>query len=998
MTRPENDSSGLGKAAALARRRQAGGCGGESGMALVVTILIMMLMSALLIGFFATVVADQQASGVNRDQTQAYAAAHAGLERLTAGLGAMFTGGNYSPTAAQVTALTATPPSLSGFQYLAADGTSGYTITSGALQTATIQNGPFQGLVGLITPYEINVTAKGAGGLGGGAEVHLRRQLQTVAVPVFQFGIYSENDLSFFAGPSFDFGGRVHTNQNAYLAQDGSETLILRDVFTAVGEVVRTHLANGLPISTSGHRGYVAVATTSATNPVFQCLSCGPMGGNCGTTRGPSCAANPNALQEGSVNVATVPPSTLQMVNGRPTMVLTTGNTPNETRWTSVSTGTLSNRIRNGRTGARRLDLPLVSDGAMPIDIIRRPSITAPDAQVVLDQRFFKMASLRILLSDRAADITGLQTVTATAPVNLARLARDSAYQIAQGVTLVNNIPLALAGTYNAANGYGYRVPAGTPIADGYLKIERQDRSGAWSDVTVEILNLGFTGRNLADTATWNSEGSTCASSANDDPSPNAVIRLQRMRDRPSTYVSGTNGACGHAGNAGTAGTWSSAPTDYIPLTLYDPREGARRDDPTGAGLVPLMGGVMHYVELDVNNLRLWLAAHADTQDLTGFVVYFSDRRGNKNLGGDGTAETRGGPDGVLYTADDFGTDDQETGELGFEDLINPASAQSVSNGVLDVGEDVNGNGVLDTYGGVPRPYPTAGGAYLLPNNPAWVPAHVPAWPAGLTAAALAWPPVLGYQPNSVGRPSTDSFWAAGTPVTLATPVPVNEARVNPPIFFRRALKIVNGGYAGTLKLPRNLSQGLSVVAENPAYVQGNYNAPNAAGTDFGNTPGTDHVSAAVIADAVTLLSNAFNDISTFMAPHDVNNAARAASTTWYRMAVISGKGLNFPRPTSNTANDHTDFGTDGGAHNFLRYIEYWSNGSTLNYRGSIVSFYLNRQAVGIYKCCNVVYAPPSRGYKFDTDFLTPSLLPPRTPMFRDVNTLTFRQLLRPGQ
>ena len=108
----------------------------------------------------------------------------------------------------------------------------------------------------------------------------------------------------------------------------------------------------------------------------------------------------------------------------------------------------------------------------------------------------------------------------------------------------------------------------------------------------------------------------------------------------------------------------------------------------------------------------------------------------------------------------------------------------------------------------------------------------------------------------------------------------------------------------------------------------------------------------------------------------------------------MPARGLNFPHPTTNTE-DHTDFGTDGGAHNFLRYIEAWPG--TLNYRGSIVSFYLNRQAVGIYKCCDVVYEPPARGYKFDTDFLTPSLLPPRTPMFRDVNTLTFRQLLRPG-
>jgi hypothetical protein len=38
------------------------------------------------------------------------------------------------------------------------------------------------------------------------------------------------------------------------------------------------------------------------------------------------------------------------------------------------------------------------------------------------------------------------------------------------------------------------------------------------------------------------------------------------------------------------------------------------------------------------------------------------------------------------------------------------------------------------------------------------------------------------------------------------------------------------------------------------------------------------------------------------------------------------------------------------------------------------------------------------RTFVFDNDFLLPALLPPGTPMFRDVNTLTFRQLLRPNQ
>jgi hypothetical protein len=118
----------------------------------------------------------------------------------------------------------------------------------------------------------------------------------------------------------------------------------------------------------------------------------------------------------------------------------------------------------------------------------------------------------------------------------------------------------------------------------------------------------------------------------------------------------------------------------------------------------------------------------------------------------------------------------------------------------------------------------------------------------------------------------------------------------------------------------------------------------------------------------------------------------RNGNTTWYRTAIIAGKGVSFPQP----AGTGNDYGTDGGVHNFLRYIESW--GGTLNYRGSIVSLYYNRQATGTFKCCTVVYSPPTRGYNFDTSFLNPTLLPPRTPLFRDVNTTGFTRLLLPGQ
>ncbi len=80
-----------------------------------------------------------------------------------------------------------------------------------------------------------------------------------------------------------------------------------------------------------------------------------------------------------------------------------------------------------------------------------------------------------------------------------------------------------------------------------------------------------------------------------------------------------------------------------------------------------------------------------------------------------------------------------------------------------------------------------------------------------------------------------------------------------------------------------------------------------------------------------------------------------------------------------------------------MRMLEDWG-GRNLRYRGSMVSLFFSRQAVGIYRADSNVYGAPTRGYNFDSDFLSPPLLPPGTPMFRDINTLKFRQILRPNQ
>jgi hypothetical protein len=213
----------------------------------------------------------------------------------------------------------------------------------------------------------------------------------------------------------------------------------------------------------------------------------------------------------------------------------------------------------------------------------------------------------------------------------------------------------------------------------------------------------------------------------------------------------------------------------------------------------------------------------------------------------------------------------------------------------------------------------------------------------------------------------------------------------NRAILFRRALKLINGG------LGNIIAPGFTVVTENPVYVQGDWNTAQAG---FLNNDG--HVPTSVIADAVTLLSNEWIDRNSFINPYcpapnvglcGAANSRNRGTPSFYRLAIIGGKGMAFPQP----AGTATDFGTDGGAHNFLRYLENGNN-QAVNYRGSIATFYYNRQAVGTFKCCTTVYGPPTRNYAFDTDFLNPALLPPLTPVFRDLNALGFSQELRPGK
>ncbi len=971
----------------------------ERGVALITVLLILFLVSALVVGMSWMIMSDQRLGGNNKNRETAFYAAESGMEKMTADMGNTFAQQG-SITAANIATITnvASQPVIPGVTYQNALGASTYNIgcpnpavvctVLPASQNATIRPpSPYAGMSGLITPLTLSVAAQSV----EGSEVKLQRSVQLVAIPVFQFGIFSNTDLAFFNGPPFDFGGRIHTNGNLWLAAD-TGPLYIRDKVTVVGQVIRSNLENGTATGSAAYGGVVTIALSPLP----------PNPPNYPPASGTNTQWRALALTEGSMK----PTNSYQALSG----------SKNEPTWgntTPLYFGMLTNGVP---------PLNLVSTAlaglATPAALIHRPvqneQATNP-AQ--FNQRYFSntQASLRILLDDYGPGFSAgqpsacnnspmmlLDTVsTGTPPVDLATLAYDKAsgfnYTIATGRPTnapwyTGGFPLPLsqgpaAGVnYNAYSAGtpndGYWQAKNTPIITGCIKIEYVAAgAAAATDVTQQILNYGLTGRNiypqtgvgavnqllyLPNTGTAvAAESATCgvASDAG-EPSPYAIIRIARLRDNPSTAYAPTNNAC--------------APTqsgyDYWPMALYDTREAISRDStagntpPTnmkndaadqsgGINQRPYITaqGVMNYVELDVNNLAKWFTNSLPTpgsgpnaNSVGGYEVYFSDRRGN--------------------LVDPTAGINTQTGEFGFNNIVNRSDpTYGCPDLVFDQpGEDFDGDGVPRTYGitplnslvGVPIEQRIQG---ILTNAPALI--------KNPNCAAAAVPP----SPNYV--------------YTHA-----QEARQNPPLFFRRALKLEYGGgfnLGGAAcfgAAPANPACGLTLASENPVYIQGDYNNPGNT-TTFTNAD----VPASVAADAVTLLSDNWNDVRSFISPY--NPGSRPGTQTTYRVAIIAGKGI----PFAQTAGSSGDYGTDGGVHNFLRYLEGW--GAGLYYQGSLVSFYYTRQAIGIYKCCNTVYGPPTRHYSFDPTFSNgPQWLPPRTPTLRSINTIGFTQMMNPNQ
>jgi Tfp pilus assembly protein PilX len=961
----------------------------SQGFTLIAALLIMVLLSGVAAGLLFMVTNESRMGGNDLEANRAYYGAESGMEKLTADLSALYTQYqvpsnaqiqnliNFPPTAAMVPGMSYTPPPTIIYPV---DG-SGNPSSS----WNTVSSGSNQGLYAELIPMTMSVTATRP----GGASVNITRKVEVALIPVFQFGVFCGYDCSYFAGPNFSFGGRVHTNQNLFLASGAD--LVFNDKISAFQQIVMDQLENGHPTTVNyGGTVYVPKASSGCPLNTFP-----PVGANCVALPGPGTIPGDASWSGGY-------PSVAGAVN------------PN---FPSISSGTLNGFVVNSLTGAKNMQLPFVSNSCTsnpppctdPISIVRKPQVGESNTSTLGTSRLYNKAQIRILLADTQVDLhpergalgdgQDVQFPNTTAFTSPSGAPFQNPLGTVPEVTGIPGAPggveavgFATPGANGWVNPYtdsGLKAwatlpligeltnnPATTAAMTGpWIRVEYLNNAGAWVGVTKEWLGLGFgKGFNTVLTA----PGSNTVN-------PNAILIFQELRSPTLTAT---------AANISSTSNW-------YPINLYDAREGEMRDNAlpnTTSGnntySTCSVQGIMNAVELDVGNLGLWLKGSIGTSgpsvnytNFHGYVLYFSDHRGMLPS----THASNGGQTlaGVI------------NGESGLEDSVNASQilTSTTPDGVLEPAtyytyspEDVDQNGFLDNWGEKNLGYGFGINTALLPLN-------------GYKRIVVANPGAA----NSVDCASYNT--STGALLTGATD---QEGMANPVSGARHVLKLVDGGMSGALAsyLPvmpaasgctQNATNptgcgGFTVASENPVYVQGNYNTSAADpfwGTANAASPTqTPHSAAAIIADSVTVLSNTWGDMNSMMYPTTAANRTPGAPA-YYRAAISGGKNVPFPQP--GWTNVAQDFGTDGGLHNFLRYLENWG-GQTLNYDGSLVSMYYSEYNTGTYKDGpgGDVYSPPPRNYYFDVLFLSPSNLPPATPQFQDIDNLSSHQNFTP--
>ena len=838
-----------------------------------------------------------------------------------------------------------------------------------------IPEGPYAGLYANLVPYTMCSTATMD---NTGTQIKLEREFNNYLVPLFQFGIFSNEDLEVHPGPLMTFNGRVHTNGNLYAM---SSTKFLNRV-TVAGEFVRDAMRNG---DTNLQGGSLDVWFNVAGIDVNSTMTNGSVKLGSGTVGGPNVPGStpgargyypgsPNGIFNSSWETDSVKPAVIGV--------------PNQ----------FGGQLLTQTTGATALKLPLELAGNSPAELIKRalPS----DDEVLSSSRYHSKSQIRILIDDEtpgggtgnAAGIPAGKGVLLSAFTpsvlnggNVLKLISNGGTISGAAISQKNPDNTTTIGTrivrgVKAAGETvgGDYIPPGSGIR-GKILIEVIKPDGTKLDVTQTILSMGVT------------EGE-----------PNGIVYLQRPLW--AAYVQGSRDRLGNSfdlvnltrnyqtaadgeitdpaaqlyANRGFINTTVAAsdedggtitrevtPTgaynQIVPINVYNVREGWYRSELSEFDIY--QRGITSVVELNMRNLARWLdgiydnnllsgtnAVSANIKGTEGYVVYVSDRRGDR-------VKTEYLKDGTAYQS--------TNGLVDNEDIYGP-------NGLLDSGEDVIDFGWNPD--GTSRKGTLQKDTNELPDS-----GTVCCTPASGAAVSDA---------TRLSRSNDVLSWR------------------NTSNYFRRSVRLFDAETLSTTAAAGKLSptKGLTIASENMVYIWGNYNTSGITGIPVNGSTLNDggytgaQVPSSIVCDAFFPLSKSWFDGSSSLYPDGPNRLAAEnltgdTQTTSVRAAIIAGETIS--GLTGTPGRDATGHRMNGGVHNFPRFLELWG-GSPWNHTGSLVPLYHSTQALSQHEDFRTVnYSPPRRNWSFDSTFLTSNRLPPGTPFFQYVQATGFRQSLR---
>lgn len=631
-------------------------------------------------------------------------------------------------------------------------------------------------------------------------------------------------------------------------------------------------------------------------------------------------------------------------------------------------------------------------------------------------------------LNKKAETVRGIRSYTVTT---------GTALNSVTGGKNANTTTEIAANTSVPKSPNGAIIPPGSGIT-GRILIEVRKPDGTWLDVTSTILSMGMTvgepngivylqrplwaaymqgGRDRKGDSNHNNYLNYFLDTSATDRrciADGEVIKTPVFNSTGFIYEhdntldddphSGTTRCLPTAATMARDDQFSTAPgslNKIVPISLYNVREG--RIDETSSSAVVYERGIVSVVDINMRNLARWVDGVFDTNLLRsttavstnidgsdGYVVYISDRRGDRvKAEKNALNQTISTTNGLVDNEDVYGYN-------------------KVNGDAPDPGEDVIDSG-YDIAASKDKKDSLQIDLKELPSPAAiTVPSNVTA-PSGVDATDFT-------------RSVAVAEWQlpANTSPFIGHPEPTSKTATAPGYYFRRAVRVLNGEDLKVTGATGKLSptKGITIATENMVFIWGNYNTSGINGQPTGaSTPNDpsqsfsfqgDQVPSAIVSDAFFPLSKTWYDALPALYPEgSLSRVADAGSVsditgistgleTSVRAGIISGTTMSAMVGTATPA--YYLQWLNGGVHNFPRFLETWGDGSTWNkrwnYTGSFILLYNSTQAVGPYSVISsVVYYPPIRNWGFDITFNDPKKLPPGTPQFQYIEATGFRQV-----